>query len=267
MLDKNEAETIQSLLERAQNPIVAGPSARPVVILPPNHSVALLEHLLARPSRKTGSAIFTRAASFCEYVNEQRSEDARLYVTDPITLVAVLNHHACESSEAGWQDHRATLKLTKTQEWLTWNGSNLGRKNQRDFAQFIEDNSDDIVQPKGAELLDLVRTIKASQNLECTGDIDERGAQTGASFVLITKTKTGAKGELELPSEFILAIAPYEGCNKIPIKTKLRMEICSPRLTLWYELVKAQKAEKEALENIVAGVEKDTEMTAWYGTP
>lgn len=266
MPEENQLQTLQKLMERTELPSTPGPNGRPFIILPDKYQVACVEHLLANPARKTGLPQFQRQQSFCQYVNDQKTEASRLYVPTATSILVVFNHHGT-NSQAGWGDHKATLTLTHTQEWKTWAQFNNSKRVQRDFAQFIEDNSEDVATPTGAELLELIRTIKTSTNLECTGEIDDKGDTASGGFIIQTKTKAGAKQELELPGEFLLMIAPYEGSAKLPVLARLRIEACPPKLSLWYELLKVQKIEKKALEDIVAAIEVAVDMTAWFGQP
>lgn len=258
---------IENLVARSSSAKRAEDEGKPYVLIPGDTKLENVEGLLLRPVRKTGCPQFTRSNSFCEYVNEQKEAESRLYVTGPTTVLAIINHHAHQEDEPGWGDHRASFQLTKTAEWCVWNNSNGKNMDQRTFAQFLDDNSEDIASPAGSELLELVRTIKASQRLELSGEVNEKNELTGSTFSLLGQTKVGAKEEVELPGEFTLSIAPYEGSEKLPVRARLRFQINNAKLSLSYELVKVAKIERQALENIVKGIEEAVEMTAWYGQP
>lgn len=265
MTNETEIKALQNLIQQAQQARTAGEKGEYFLALPNDYKIQSLEALLKFPSRKKACPVFTRSASFCSYVKDHASDVSRLYVTASTQLVCVLNHHAKDNPD--WQDHRAVFNLTHTEEWKLWTTNSGQRKSQRDFAQFIEDNSTSIVLPKGAELLDLIRTIKASQNLECTGDIDERGEAAGASFVMNAKNKAGAKQEVELPTQFLVGLSPYEGCDPIEITARLRLEMSGTKFLLQYDLLRANVVQKQALDMIVSDVEGKTDMDAWYGTP
>ncbi len=255
---------LESLTERAASPKTVD-NGKPFVVIPEKCKLEDLERLLPGPTRKTGAPVFTRAASFCEYVNEQKEPETRLYITGPTVLVAVINHHGPD--DAGWGDHRATFHLTRTREWTVWTNLNGKAMDQRSFAQFIDDNSEDVSSPTGTNLLELIRTIKTSQRLELSGEVNEENQQTGSVFKVFGQTKAGAKEEVELPSEFTIDLCPYEGSDSLIVRARLRLEINNGRMTLRYELVKIDKIEREALESIVKGVEAETELTGWYGQP
>src|SRR3990172_7311494 len=155
MPEENELQTLTDLINRAQTVQVTGPGGKPMVIVPSACHVVDVEKYAAVPSRRTGNPQFTRAGSFCGYVNDQKGVQSRLYVASALMLVAVLDHHDFKGGGPGWGQHRATLNLTQSPEWKTWLGKNQCAMSQRDFAQFIEDNSEDIMVPSGAELLEL----------------------------------------------------------------------------------------------------------------
>lgn len=262
---ENTIKALEALVLRAQT--VSGKhEGLPFVVIQRDQCVESLEGLQTNPSRKKGSPSFTRTDSFVEYVNEQALECSRLYVTSPTCFVCVIDHHE-SGSLAGWGQHRATLNLKASPEWTLWTGSNGRHMNQREFAQFIEDNSDEIEHPTGAQLLELVRTIKATTNAEFNGQVEEKDGNFSVGFSMTTRTAAGQKGELELPTDFVLAISPYEGGSIHTLPVRLRFSVESGRLALWYEMVKVAKFQELALKLIVSAIEGGTEMTAWYGTP
>lgn len=267
MPEKEDIEALEAVLKRAQD-VRTTKDGKPYLVIAHNDVIRDVEHLLPSPSRKIGNPQFIRSASFNGYVNEQKTLNSRLYVTALTTLVAVLDHHTEDPQGPQWGQHRATLTLKESPEYVLWKKSDKVGMSQRAFAQFIEDNSAEVQSPTGAELLDLVRHIKASQSYDCTGDIEEKPGNAGGTFVLSTKTKAGAKSELELPGEFGLGLSVYEGGFVAPIVARLRFEVKGEgKLTLWYELQKIQRFEQSALETIVSDIEKQTSLKAWYGTP
>jgi uncharacterized protein YfdQ (DUF2303 family) len=242
----------------------------PFLVIPEGYRLMDVENTLQYPVRKKGNPQFTRSGSFTDYVNEQKLLESRIYVTSATQLVAVLDHHQPDDdkSSPGWGQHRATLNLTKSPEWLTWTKANNTRMMQREFAQFVEDNADEVARPSSNELLDLIRTIKASSNCVCTGQVDEKAGNEQRAFFIETKTTAGVKGELELPSEITLALSVYGGEKPAPIQARLRFDAPQGgKIVLWYELVRVQRFEQKSLEEIIGDIEGATELSAWYGTP
>lgn len=269
---ENDIPALQALIERSQEPITWADGGDPFVVVRSDSKIEVLSKLLGRPSRKIGAPQFTNAASFIDYVNEQKIPETRLYVTCPTNIVAIINHHEPSPNQesvgrAGWGDNRASLTLTQTPEWALWKSKDRSSMSQRDFAQFIEDNADDIAAPTGASLLELIRTIKTSQQLELTGEMDEKNDARATSFVLAAKTKAGAKQEVDLPGEFVLSLSPYEGGRLIGVRARLRVQISAPRFTLNYEILNMARIERAALKDIAEAVAAGVELSAWFGTP
>lgn len=267
MPQQEDIDVLRKLIERVQQPIIPGISGRPFTFVPEGSRIEGLESYLRYPTRKIGTPSFTRADSFTAYVNDHKTPASRLYVVSQAAVKVIIDHHVASGDQAGWGQHVAHFSLTQTPEWTTWKTSNGKQMDQRTFAQFIDDNSEDIIGMDGASLLELIRTLKASQKLEITGEVDEKNDVTGTSFTLAAVTKAGVKDGVELPGEFALSVSPYEGGGKIAVRVRLRIEIKAPKFTLSYDLVKIQRVEREALEAIVAGVAKEVEMDAWFGTP
>lgn len=272
MPNEQDLQILKDLLLLAQNPREVEEGGKQIVITPPGHNVFDLEAFRALPSRKKGAAKFTRQTSFIEYVNQQKDDTSRLYVVNPTQILCVLNHHS-ETEEAGWGDFTATLTMTQTREWNLWTGANGRQFAQRDFAQFVEDNSDDFSSPSGAALLDMVRLIKATSSQEVVGEINETDNKDKAGSYLFQTRVTapgklqGAKTDNELPTLFTISIAPYEGGEYQKIDCRLKLDVCGGRLCLSYVMVKPDVVLRVALENIVDSVGQETSMTPWYGTP
>ena len=262
-MDKDAIHAIEELTDSARGVVRAEEDAIPYVILPPNHSVKTIEETLPTPTRYRNKPVFVQPDSFTDYVNELKSSNTRIYVTSPIQIVAVIDHQ--HDNSPAWGDHRATLNLVQDPDWLLWKQKNATSMSQRDFAQFLEDNIEAIVAPSGAELIDLIRNIKASQKVEITGNVQDPDNASG-SFVIETKGK-GGKGDLELPSEIALALPVYFGGTKDTIKARLRFQISQPSLSLRYELIRVERFERTALEKLVEEIESDTGIAVWFGTP
>lgn len=264
---EDEVQEVKKLLAAAQT-TRASIGGKPFVIIEDRQKIQSLEDLQRNPTRKIGHPKFTQAPSFCAYVNDHKDAATRLYIPTPIQFVAVIDHHAATpAGSPDWAQHRATLDLKPSQEWNLWNGKQLAKMDQRAFAQFIEDNLDEITSPEGAELLDLVRSIKATQHAEFSSVVDEKPGVFQMSYAQTAKTTAGQKGELEIPTGFVLTLSPYEGGVPLNLYTRLRFEISGGKLFLWYEFVRACRFLDDALRLISGVIAKETGLTPWYGTP
>lgn len=262
--EKTELQELKELFSRAQdvNYLKGG---KPVSIVQNDQKLVDLEGYMNTPTAIRGKYSFSRQTSFIDYVKEHKVPATRIYVTSATVIIAVINHAA--KGDPQWNDHQAELTLKQTPQWNVWKGQSGKSMNQRDFAQFIEDNASDIIEPKGAELLDLIRTIKASQTLELGGEVNEKGDLTSQIFELRANTKTGARLDIELPGSFKIALSPYEDGSIAAIECRLRFKIEAPKMSLSYEIRHIDRIEREAVDKIAWNVRTMTEVPVWYGTP
>lgn len=262
--EKTELQELKEMFSRAQevNYLRGG---KPLLILNNDQSAKDLEYLLNSPTVIRGKYTFTRQSSFIDYVNEHKSVGTRVYVPSALSFLAVINH--ASHGDPQWNNHTAELQLKQTAEWVTWKGANQRSMNQRDFAQFIEDNMKDVVNPVGAALLDLLRTIKLTQTLEIGGEVNERGDLTSQMFDIKAKNSAGAKMDVELPGNFTIAIAPYEDGAVLTIDCRLRFKIDPPKMTFSYEIRHIDKIEREAVDKIAANIKQAVQLPVWYGNP
>ena len=259
-------EEIKNLLTKAQAP--NKDFAVPFVVVDNDQRVQTLDLFLDKPIRKMASVSFYRPPSFIDYVNEQKQEKTtQLYVVSDTVLRAVIDDHGADVSAANWRAHVATLTLKNSIEYTTWKGKHGIQMVQKDFAQFLEDNSQDIQSPDGITLLNLVRDLKASQNIECTGAINENSDDRSGSYEVVTKTKAGVLGDIELPQQITLQLSVYEGGIALPLVARLKLSVSPPKLWLSYELVRVQQFEKQALQVVTTHIEDKTNIVAFYGDP
>lgn len=267
------AEVLRHLIERSQAPIIID-RANPRILVPNGCSVVEVPNTMLNPVRKTAKRTFTDAESFCDYVNEQKLPQTRIYSPTATEFLAVFDHHQTEAntpdsveSKAGFGEHTAKLTLTHTPEWKTWSGKSTNRFSQRDFAVFIEDNQDDVTRPGSAELIDLIRTFRATSNAEFSSDVEDREGNSALSYVQQLKTKAGVKGDMEIPNDFDILVSPYEGGDKFTLKARLRFCVENGRLVLWYELVKLDRFLNNSVKQIAAAIHEATAIMPWFGAP
>jgi len=260
-LPDDAIKSVAELVTSAQTATSVGDGGKPFVILNDNQNVQDVEHMLARPTRKTGCPTFVRAQSFMDYVNDHKSEASRIYTTGS-TLTAVFDHHW---TEPGWGEHRASYSMRSSLEWQAWTGKDRQKMAQKEFCEFIEDNNADIV--GRTDMVELVRTLQVNSSVDFKSF--ERGDNGNASlmFIKTTQSKAGERGEVELPPTFQIGIPAFEGGEKKLLTAKLRFDIGDGKLRLWFELQHVQRTLNEHVDAVVATVAKGTGINPFYGTP
>lgn len=279
-LNDTQNETIARDTLAACNQTVRDVAGTPVLVLPEGFKAADLAHLLAAPARKRGTAVLNDAESFVAVVNDQKTEDTRIFSTiNPPTFTAVFNHIAIA---AGWGDHKAQYNAPLAPEWLAWTAMDGKKVGQVDLAQFIENNLVDVVfidkaapgmpvgevgSPDGATLLEVCRTLEAKKKVDFKSAI--RLADGSTQFTYDEDVQGSARqGQLAVPEQFSLGIPVFENGAKYRADVRLRYRIQDGgNLIMWLELIRPHKIIEDAVKQLRADIAAQTELPILNGSP
>lgn len=213
------------------------------------------------PRRSTGTVEVHDAESFVEAIVYRASADSGalgdvVVYADASTcaLVAVLNDDRPERPD--WRDYRVSLRLTRTEEWAAWvAGQGLG--SQQRFAERIEDGLREIVDPSGAEMLELAQTLHINVGVKCKSGHRLANGETQFTYEEDVQASAGKTGTLSIPNEFTLGIVPFIGMEEQPYEVKARLRFKPPRggdLQIGYILDRPEAVERDAFADIVRRV-------------
>lgn len=266
----SDARTIADLAASSQDPRHVG-DGFPALILPHGTGVHLLERTLLGPLRKRGTVSVNDEASFIHVVNEQRENGdpthgtTHLYsITNPPSFTAVFNDTGL--SEAGWGDHRAEYKVPLSPEWKTWTGQHDQKVGQVDMAQFIENNLDDVIEPAGAELLEVARTLQAKKSVEFKSGIRLSDGSNELTFNEEVKGAAGVAGKLAIPEQFVLGIPVFENGELWRVPVRLRYRLNGAQLVMWIEIVRPHKIIEKAINEMRVRISDLTQLKIINGT-
>lgn len=232
----------------------------PYAVIPPGHTLASLESLIHNdyaqfPHRKKLDVTVIEPASFLEYWSLHQTEDSRAYGNcGNASIEGVLDDHGSTEKQPGWRQHRVTLGLVLSDEWKVWNGNNKKPLDQATFAEFLEDNAPDIIQPDAATFVECARDLKAKSDVTFESRVSQSNGSARLTWNENVAGKFG-KGDIEIPERFVISIAVYVGTPKISIDARLRYRIVSGKLTMWYDLYRIGQRQRDAFQSVVAEIE------------
>jgi len=120
-------------------------------------------------------------------------------------LRAVLDYHDPEGpGRCAWV---ALLEFKPSPEWTAWMG--FGGGTQKVVIEFLEDHTDDILDPPSVDLMALLRGLRTTVASSASTDLRPDGT-TSVSFQQ-DKTLKGAAGQVELPPYLQIAIPVLRG--------------------------------------------------------
>lgn len=275
------AEDLKAAIKHVQDtaaaavikPIAIPEATFPAVVVPDGHKVVFLEQAVYNehcqaPERKAGNVQVQQVASLLEYWSLYSDEDSRAFA-DPATasVLAILDyHHSSAERTARWGKHRVTLTLTKTDEWKIWKSQDGKPQTQGDFADFLEDNAPDIIEPNAATFVEAARDLRAKSEVSFQSAQVAKDGSINFAYQEETKGSFG-KANMEIPERFTIAVPVYDGMDKVRIQARLRYRINGGKLTMWYSLHRADYHEREAFRLVVNQIEEKTGQHVFIGKP
>lgn len=263
-----EAETISELATRAMTAqSVKTADGREFLVLPDKTNVREIsdEHGLsvAAPRYIKQQVTLQTADSLVAYVNKFKTVDT-LLVADIAAnaIVAQIDYHAADKAAHG--AHRASLTLPHSEEWRLWTAISGKLQPQLEFARFIEENAADVRAPAAGDLLDAVRDLQVNRKVNFIKAV--RTHSDNENFEYSEETNaTGKRGEIEVPTKFVLGLPVYFGDRETELHAFLRWKLADGALTLGIQLHRVEHVRQAVFQQIVLDVAARTDCLAVFG--
>lgn len=240
---------------------------QPLLALPDSSSLIDLEKYLPAPLRKRGTTVLRDVASFVSFVNKEKTPATRLYgnLINP-AFRCVFDDNA-DGAKPGWRDHDAVYACPLATEWKTWLAMSGKQLTQEQFAQFIETNLPDVVNPPAAEMLEISRSLEAKKKVNFASGIRLSNGQNELTYEEEI-TGTAQKGKLSVPEIFTVGIPVLEGGQNYAVQARLRYRIADQgKLTMWFELVRPHKIIEDAMKQVRQEIADKTGLEVFNGDP
>ena len=217
------------------------------------------------PARIVQTVALEDAQGFSSYVKEFARDSTAIFLDDDDRkFTAILDYHKgghgdAEAEMPEWCDHVATFMARTTPEWETWSGHNQKAFGQVEFAEFIEDNLLDVVEPAGADLLEITRTLEAKKDVAYSSAIKLQNGSVRINYdEQIKGTANTQAGVIEIPQQFTLQIQILRGGSAFRFPARFKYRLKDRSLYLWYEIIRPHKLMESAMEEAVKSIEEGT---------
>lgn len=257
-LEPSTAELIAELARQAQSPRVL---ADRVVVTHYGEVVAdeTLESGKEHPERARGTVSTTHPTSLVTYAKPLLTPSARLYVIpDEMAMAVVLNDDT--PLAAGWRDHVATMRLTPTPGWVRWRGANRKLLSQVEFAELIEDGLGEIVDPDGADLLELAQTFHATSSAAFRGGQRLKDGAVSFTYTEDVSAVGGAQGQLAIPDRITLSLTPFYGADPRRVSARFRFRLNGGKLALGFIVDGLEEMLRGVVDQVAADVAAALEL-------
>jgi uncharacterized protein YfdQ (DUF2303 family) len=253
---------------RIANPLLAEFPTELVFALPAGHETHSLPVPFALPDHIRQRVTVDTRDSLIGYTNRFSDPSSILIADyDKLTIAAHLDWHCHNGGDpidplAPRQDaHIARLILRDSEEFVRWNKLQGKLIEQAEFAQFLEENSEDIQTPSPAEMVELSRDLEgvAGQKFKA-GNRLESGDRT---FVFESETKVTSR--IPIPSEFIIAIPLWQGEPPTELRCAFRYRVNDGYLMMGFEWRRVEYQRIGHFTRIATDVAEQTGLPVIYG--
>lgn len=235
--------------------------AVPFVMVPEGFEIKTVESHLPAPLLIRSTVRTDDHASFVAYVNRYKDQSSVVFADlAGRKFEAVLDYHQAivpnGPQTARWGKHRVTLSSDVTPDWKTWAEKSGKPMSQVDFARFIEDHIPNIADPSGALLLEIATTLEAKKDVNFRSSARLHNGEHQFKYEESIQGTAGSQaGQLQIPNAFVLGLAPFQGLDPRRVDARFRYRIAEGgKLSLWFELVRAQDVLEQAFTELVASV-------------
>lgn len=190
---------------------------------------------------------------------------------DTREIRSLINDHgprglAGEAPLPQWGDHTAKLLLTLTPEWQHWTKRDGTLGSQTEFAEHIEDGVREIVTPDAATMLELAQTFSAHTDAQFRTATRLQSGQVNLRYDEETTARAGTNGEIEVPSTFVLGVAPFYGEPAWEVNARLRYRVSGGTLLIGYKLERPDAVLRDAMEQIADRLRGELETPVFLGS-
>lgn len=223
------------------------------------------------PRHKEATVTVRDVASFAHYYRKHADDWSEVYADlDRATITAVLDAHMAEADGARWQQHQVTLALRKTDPWEAWTAHSGKLMSQQVFAEFIEEHATDVAIGEGisaADLIELAQKFQAATKVEFSSGHRLQSGETQLVYSETIEAKAGHRGTVEVPSQFTLALKPFDDAEGRLVLARFRYRINGGQLGLGYRLDQPDRVFREAVAEVVVKTEEELTIDIMRGSP
>jgi uncharacterized protein YfdQ (DUF2303 family) len=228
---------------------------------------------LPTPLRKRGTVTVFDAASFNQILKDNADvANISIYFDrnpECPSVVAVMNGHGPKGP--GWGDFRAEIQFRQTPQWKKWTALDGRMIQQVPFAEFIEENMEDIAPPPvdgdgptAADMLELATYLTITRSVNFRAGVRLQGGTVQLQHDEFDDVKAGT---VQVPETFTLGIRPIFGLASYMIPCRFRYRLNDRKLLLGFKIQRVETLMEKIVEDVISKIEKGANISVLDGLP
>ena len=228
------------------------------IMVPDGYTLQTFEHLEAHPPHlvsrvecHTLEALRNYVEKFVDLTNEDLEESAMTFIDrEAHRFTTVLDYHHMSHGPA-WCNHLVTYECPITPEWKRWQQFSGVKMSQHDMALFIEDMAPEIMEPTGADMLEIASSLTAKNNVEFRSGIRLDNGEVKLTYNEVIEGAAGRTGNLSIPQQIKIVVPIHRGGIHYEMDARWRYTVRDGKLSLWYDLIRPQRIVDAALDELI----------------
>ena len=233
------------------------------------HVIPPIEPPLLRVHQRV---IFTELESFLDYTKKFKRETTVLFgepghlaKSEYAHIDAVIDYHK-SADEAMRLQHVAAFQPVYSEEWSKWVSGLPPAFEQREFAEFIEENRSDIREPTAASMLDLVTKFKASKKVEFNSVTYQPNGDVKMGWDESTQALGRGNEPITVPTEMKLGIPVFFKGELYEVPLFIRYKVGGGKVMFQLKPDRADLIESKAFEGMVKKTAETLSLPVWLGS-
>lgn len=216
------------------------------------------------PDRVRQSVAVDDRASMVAFVNRFSNDDTVLFADfEALTISSVIDFHtsnaAAVAPRAG--DFVARFKLLPSEEFLRWDKMEGDLHEQAVFAEFLEENAMNIVEPNPADMLEISRSLEATIGAEFKSKVSLESGDRSFSY----ETETKTKGDVVVPRKFTVCIPLFNGEGPEMLEARFRFRAGAGGLSMGFVWHRVEVKRRAFFNEVATAIAEGTGRPVFNG--
>ncbi|MEV0090394.1 DUF2303 family protein [Streptomyces sp. NPDC050738] len=218
------------------------------------------------PKGKLGTTVVRDVDSWLAYFTKHADDSTEVYAdVQERTITAVLDAHT--ANDPRWGKHRLELRLRTTTAWEAWTKIDGTYLKQDAFAEFLEDNFGDLVEPDQATMLEIAESFQATTKADFKSGTKLSSGQRTLSYVEDVQATAGSRGDIVIPTILKLGLRPFEGADPFEATARFRYRLSQNGLTLGIKIERPEDILAQAFDDVRTAIAAIVTVPVLNGAP